>query len=115
MKIGCPNCGRDISILVNGKAEIHYPSSKITLTPSSVCSYSDTQLEESEYTRQCERCGKVVFVEDDGSLSQHYPDPRSTLSAEDYCQDHKRNYGATHPQDSSAIHWEPGHHAEFNP
>ena len=115
MKIDCPDCGRNISISSSGKAERHYPSPKVTLTPKAVCSYSDTQLDESEYTRQCHRCGKVVLIDDDGDLSQHYPDPHSTLSAEDYCQDHQRNYGATHPQDSSAIHWEPGRHAEYNP
>lgn len=116
MKISCVSCGAKVSVSSEGKVGKHYPGPEHSYTPTKLCKNSDAVVEESEYKRNCERCGGFVEIDDDGQLVKHYPDPRSTFSAEQYCGEHERNYGGSKiPSTMPDPHWEPGHHAEWNP
>lgn len=119
MKANCPVCSREIEVLSNGKAEFHWPSPKVTLTPTQPCDYSYFQIiPVTALSKVCTKCGKTVAVSIEGRPAIHYAGPDKTLSPDRPCWEDDLPvvlHGSQHPKDSVSYHWEPGNHTEFNP
>ncbi len=87
MKVACPSCFReDVEVKADGKLENHYPSAKISLTPTSHCGSSGLQVVDLDSLNiNCPDCDLPVTTDIDGNIPQHYPNPLKGFSVEEYC------------------------------